>query len=187
MIAYFFCHWKQANVPAQEYQARQRAFHATLEASPPSGFLQSFSVGLAGAPWAAGGGESYEDWYIVESFASLATLNEGAVTGARSAPHDSVAAAAAGGAGGVYALRQGAVLSTPRYAQWFAKPSGTTYAALLSQVEPRVDEACGALWMRQMTLGPAREFCIHTREPLALPPSFDVIRLPLRQVWPASR
>jgi hypothetical protein len=186
MIAYFFCHWKKSAVSAADYEARQKAFHASLEASPPSGFLRSFSVGLAGAPWAAAGAETYEDWYLVESFASLAALNDAAVKGARSGPHDAAAAAADGGAGGVYLLRQGTALPAPRHAQWFGKPAGMTYAELLAQVGPLVDDAGGALWMRQMTLGPAREFCLHAREPLALPSSFDVLPLPLRLIWPAS-
>ncbi|HVO40603.1 MAG TPA: hypothetical protein VMV03_16345 [Spirochaetia bacterium] len=187
MIAYVFCHWKRADVPAGDYETRQKAFHAALEASPPPGFLRSFSVVLFGAPWAAGGAESYEDWYLVDSFASLAAVNEGAVTGPRSGPHEAAAAGADGGAGGVYLLRQGTAVSAPRYAQWFAKPPGMTYAALFLQVGPLADTAGGTLWMRQMTLGPAREFCVHTAEPLALPSSFDVLRLPLRPVWPTSR
>ena len=173
-------------MPAGDYESRQRAFHAALAAAPPAGFLHSFSVSLGGAPWAAGGAESYEDWYLVDTFASLATLNEGAVSGQRSGPHDAAAAAAEGGAGGVYLLRRGQTLSVPRYALWFSKPAGMTYDGLLALVSPLVERAGGALWIRQMTLGPARELCIHAREPLDVPPPLDALRLPLRQVWPAS-
>ena len=65
LLAYVFWHWKQAEVTTREYATRQRAFHAALAAAPSSGFLGSFSIALAQAPWAAGGGEAYEDWYLV--------------------------------------------------------------------------------------------------------------------------
>jgi hypothetical protein len=35
-----------------------------------------------------------------------------------------------------------------------------------------------------MTLGPAREFCLHTREPVTLPAALAVLAIPMRRVWP---
>jgi len=184
MLAYVFWHWRQTQTAAQEYEGRQRAFHAALATAPASGFLRSFSVGLSGAPWAADGGEAYEDWYLVQDFGALGALNEAAVSASRAAPHDAAAAVAGGGAGGVYRLRSGAALYTPTYAYWFGKPEGMSYTALLAQLTPVVEHAHAALWMRQMVLGPAREFCVHVATPVSLPAACDALVMPLRPAWP---
>lgn len=182
-LAYVFWHWKRPETSAEEYEARQRAFHAALAASPPPGFAGSFSVALSGAPWVAGGGAAYEDWYLVRDFAALGELNAAAVTAARAAAHDAAAALAAGGTAALYRLRLGAELRTPRYAHHFGKPAGMKYAALFAALEPRIAAARGALWMRQMTLGPAREFCLHAAERVELPADTGALVLPLRPAW----
>src|SRR5215813_14549046 len=89
--------------------------------------------------------------------------------------------AASAGAGGVYGLRRGATLCQPRYAHWFGKPEGMGYGELFAQLAPVVDQVHGALWMRQMVLGPAREFCLHAAAPVSLPAVFSVLVLALRQ------
>lgn len=179
-----FWHWKRPAVVARDYEDRQRAFHAALAAAPSAGFLGSFSVGLSHAPWAAGGDDPYEDWYLMQDFAALGLLNEAAVSASRAAPHDAAATVAAGGAGGLYALRRGDVLRAPRYAHWFGKPEGMSYNDLLDQLAPVVDQVQGALWMRQMVLGPAGEFCLHAAGAVPLPAAFSALVVPLRQTWP---
>jgi hypothetical protein len=184
LLAYVFWHWKQAEVDAREYEARQRDFHAALASAPSSGFLRSFSGAVSQAPWAAGGGEAYEDWYLLDDFKALGLLNEAAVSASRAAPHDAAAAVAAGGAAGLYRLRLGAARQTPRVDHWFGKPDSMQYGELFSQLGPLVDRVNGALWMRQMVFGPAREFCLHATAPVSLPAAFSVLVIPLRQVWP---
>ncbi|WP_437317365.1 hypothetical protein [Sorangium sp. So ce385] len=185
MLAYVFWHWRQPQAAAKDYESRQRAFHAALAAAPSPGFLGSFSVGLSGAPWAAGGGDVYEDWYLVQDFGALGALNEAAVSASRSAPHDAAAAVASGGAGGLYRLRGGAALRAPGCAHWFGKPDGMSYGELFARLAPVLDQAGAGLWMRQMVLGPGREFCVHARAPVSLPAPFDALVLPLRPAWPA--
>ena len=107
MLAYVFWHWRRPQVPAASYETLQRGFHAALAAAPPPGFLRSSTLSIAGAPWAAGGGEAYEDWYLVDGTAALDPLNDAAVTASRRQPHDAAAAAAAGGTAGLYRLRLG--------------------------------------------------------------------------------
>jgi hypothetical protein len=184
LLAYVLWHWKRAGITAEDYETRQRAFHAALAAAPSSGFLGSFSLGLSHAPWAAGGGDAYEDWYLLQDFGALGLLNESAVSTSRAAPHDAAAAAAAAGAGGLYGLRRGAALRQPRCAHWFEKPDGMRYSELLAQLAPVVDQAEGALWMRQMVLGPAREFCLHATAPVSMPGVFSALVYPLRNAWP---
>jgi hypothetical protein len=184
MLAYVFWHWMRADAPARDYEAQLRAFHAALAATPPDGFADSRSVALGGVPWAADGGDAYEDWYLVRDFAALGTLNEAAVSGHRAPAHDAAAARSAGGSGGLYRLRHGRVLRDPRHASWFGKPDGMSYADLFAQLMPLVEAASGALWMRQLTLGPAREFCLQTPAPTALPAAFTPLAVSLRPVWP---
>src|ERR1700752_4970973 len=105
MLAYVFWHWRRPGGPAADYEALQRRFHAALGAAPPAGFLGSRSLAVMNAPWAAGGGEAYEDWYLVADSAALDPLNDAAISASRQAPHDAAAAAAAGGTAGLPRLR----------------------------------------------------------------------------------
>ena len=184
MLAYVFWHWRRPDVPAAPYEALQRRFHAALGAAPPPGFLRSRSLAITGAPWAAGGNEAYEDWYLVEGSAALDPLNVAAVSASRQAPHDAAAAAADGGTAGLYLLRSGSAGEAPRTATWFAKPAGQSYAALFALLEPLVRAEGGALWGRQMVLGPTPEFCLHTARPVALPAPLVPVPLHFRPVWP---
>ena len=128
--------------------------------------------------------DAYEDWYLVQDFGALGLLNEAAVSASRAAPHDTAAAVAAGGAGGLYGLRGGVALRQLQYAHWFGKPDGMSYSALFAQLAPVVEHVEGALWMRQMVLGPAQEFCLHAAAPISMPAVFSVLVMPLRQAWP---
>ena len=141
---------------------------------------------LGGASWANEGSAAYEDWYLVRDMAALAPLNEAAVSGPRKAPHDAVARLAAAGTAGLYGLQLGAPLEPPRAAAWFGKPSGMTYASLFALLEPIVSGAGGALWMRQMVLGPTPEFCLQSARPAALPAPIAALSLTLSPVWPAA-
>ena len=113
MLAYVFWHWRRPDVPAASYEALQRRFHAALGAAPPAGFLGSRSLAITGAPWADGGNEAYEDWYLLEGSAALDPLNAAAVSASRQAPHDAAAAVAGGGTAGLYLLRLGSAGEPP--------------------------------------------------------------------------
>ena len=119
----------------------------------------------------------------VRDMASLDSLNQAAVTAARQAPHDAVAQLAADGIAGLYRLRAGTPMFPPRLATWFGKPTGMGYPALFEALAPLVAAGSAALWMRQMTLGPTPEFCLHSNEPVTLPPGFSGLTLPLTPVW----
>jgi hypothetical protein len=184
MLAYVFWHWRRPKVTAAEYEAAQRRFHSALGIAPPPGFERSFSSALEGAPWAAKGGEAYEDWYLVNGSAALDPLNAAAISASRQAPHDAAAALAAGGTAGLYSLRLGAPESAPGTVTWFAKPEGMTYRELFAALEPVARAERAALWGRQMTLGPALEFCLHSRGPVALPEAMAPCAIRCRTVWP---
>ena len=186
MLAYVFWHWPRPDIPAPQYEGRLSGFQAALSASPPPGFRDSFVHAIRGATWANGGGAAYEDWYLVGGSADLDPLNEAAVSAGRQRSHDEAAAAAGGGTGGLYRLRLGTAIVGPRHAFWFSKPDGMTYGTLFDLLRPSIESAGGALWGRQMTLGPAREFCVHLRERESLPAALDALELPLRRVWPTG-
>jgi hypothetical protein len=105
------------------------------------------------------------------------------VSASRQAPHDAAAAVAGGGTAGLYLLRLGSAAEPPRAATWFAKPAGLSYTAMFTALEPLVRAEGAALWGRQMTLGPALEFCLHAARPLALPPPLVPVAFPCRTVW----
>ena len=170
-LAYVFWHWSAEAAPA--YVEWLGAFHRALASDPPRGFRSSRSFHVAGAPWLPRGA-GFEDWYLIDDFAALGSLNEAAVAGSRRDPHDSVAALAAGGSGGLYALKSGRI-GEEKHASWFGKPSGTSYPALFERMEPLVTEVGGALWQRQMVLGPAPEFCLRSPSATALPPELKVL------------
>jgi hypothetical protein len=186
MLAYVFWHWPRADATAAAYEALQRPFHAALRSAPPAGFRGSRVLAMGGAPWAAEGGEAYEDWYLVEGSAALDPLNEAAVTVPRRGAHDAAAAAAAGGTAGLYRRRLGDPGDLPHAAAWFAKPPGMGYSALFTTLEPLVRAEGAALWSRQMTLGPAPEFCLQSRRPIELPAAFFPIGVRYRTVWPPT-
>ena len=167
-----------------DYEERQRGFHAALGASRPPDFIDSFSLGVSNAPWTAAT-EAYEDWYLVQDFAALGVLNEAAISGSRAHPHDVAASVAAGGVAGVYGLKVGtAPHARLHYAHWFGKPEGMSYRELFARLSPVVDRVDGALWMRQMVLGPAREFCLHAAVRVSELADFEALVIPVRPIWP---
>ena len=185
MLAYVFYHWKRNDIGAAEYEQRLRDFHKALNHSPSSGFAKSWCVALKGAPWANAGADSYEDWYLVGGSADLDPLNDAAISASRQAPHDKAASAAAGGTAGLYRLKLGHALNAPRYSTWFGKPGDWSYAQLYERLNGVTGDAT-ALWIRQMVLGPAHEFCIHSDSPLELPAGITAHSFETRAVFPQT-
>jgi hypothetical protein len=160
MLAYVFWHWPQFTVDPAVYETNLRTFHRTLGANTPPGFHLSTVFSIKGAIWLDTNSPIFEDWYLLENSAALDQLNEAAVTGACEQPHNVVAREAAGGTAGLYRLRQGTPhLSKKRFAVWFPKPDGVSYKDFFARMEKEHLPGV-ALWQRQMTLGPTREFCL---------------------------
>jgi len=185
MLSYVFWHWKRAGVQTPDYEHRLRQFHTALVRSPSPGFKWSWSAALSKAPWANKGGDAYEDWYAVTDSAALDPLNDAAVSASRQLPHDEAASLAAGGTAGLYRLRLGRAFHSPLVALWFAKPDGWSYSQLFDELRPLMVGDV-ALWGRQMTLGPAEEFCLHANETVKLPGGIDARSIALRPVFPES-
>ena len=187
MLAYVFWHWKQASVPALQYEAAQQAFHHALKQAPSDGFILSRSYGVTGYPWAANGGSAYEDWYLVPGSAGLDPLNQAAVSASREASHREAARLADGGTAGLYRLRmpEGPLPDAPpTEAYWFSKPAGLAYDHLWRLLGTVLERSGSTLWIRHMVLGPAPEFCLQSPAPVELPPPLSPLVTPLRQIWP---
>src|SRR5919199_6063594 len=148
MLAYLFWHEPAPGVDLDRYVGLLRAFHAVLHAAPPPSFVRSWSVRLGAAPWDGGPARPFEDWYLVEDWAALGTLNEAAVRAPRGEAHDAIAALAINGRGGLYALQHGTLDGPAPWAGWVAKPHGRPYETF----EPALHEAvgAGAVLRRQM-------------------------------------
>jgi hypothetical protein len=184
VLAYVFWHWQQADAATTEYERWLCHFHAALAAAPPAGLVRSRAFALQGAPWANAGHDAYEDWYHLGGSADLDALNDAAVSGSRRLPHEGAAALAAGGTAGLYRLRLGDPATVVRRAHWFPKPRDATYASFLNRLTPLVTSTGGALWQRQMTLGPAAEFCLQVAEDAAVPADIGAREVAMRAVFP---
>jgi hypothetical protein len=165
MLAYLFWHEPRPEVDHDRYVANLNAFHRVLARQPPPSFVRSWSVRLDVAAWEAG--PAFEDWYLVEDWAALGTLNEAAVRAPREDAHDAIASLATNGAGGLYLLQHGTLDGPAPWAGWVVKPQGASYATF----EPQLREAVGdgAVLRRQMVLGPAPEYLLLTTEAPTLP------------------
>ena len=168
MLAYLFWHEPRSEVDVERYVELLQAFHRALAAAPPPSFTRSWSVRLDVAPWDAGPArQPFEDWYLVEDWAALGTLNEAAVRAPREEAHDSIAALATNGAGGLYLLQHGTLDGPMPWAGWVVKPPGEPYETFEPQLRAAVDAAGGgAVLRRQMVFGPAPEYALLAgREP----------------------
>jgi hypothetical protein len=169
MLAYLFWHEPRPEVGHDRYVAFLQAFHGALRAAPPPSFVGSWSVRLDAAPWEAGG-PRFEDWYLVEDWAALGTLNDAAVRAPREDAHDAIAALATNGAGGLYALQHGTLDGPASWAGWVTKPAGAPYETFEPELRAAVDASGGgAVLRRQMVLGPAPEYAVLAPREPALP------------------
>ena len=185
MLAYIFWHWPQANVDPSVYRSHLSAFHEVLARNSPQGFHRSTVFQIPKVPWLKATGAAFEDWYLVENSSALDPLEAAAVSEACEESHNRVAREAADGTAGLYRLRMGKPdLANVRFASWFSKPTGVSYHDFYELIRPAVEESGAGLWGRQMTLGPATEFCLLSRMPITFPNGIIAHQLTLQLVWP---
>jgi len=185
MLAYLFFHTPSPTTSRSDYERLLIDFHQTLAAHPPSGFHSSLIFHTQNAPWIANRSPAYEDWYLIENSAALDPLQDFAVSGPRKAPHDQVASLAASGAAGLYRLKTGSLdcLKSARHALWFSKPA-LSYDAFFQQLRPQTNSLQTTLWLRQMVLSAAPEFCLRSAELPQLPPNIPSIHCPIDCIHP---
>ena len=185
MLAYVFWHWPQATVDRATYEDHLLDFHETLALNKPQGFQHSTVFHINAANWLKTNDEAYEEWYLLDDSAAMDPLNGAAVSGVCEEPHNRVAREAADGTGGLYRLRSGSEdLRQARFAIWLSKPAGVSYNDFYNALEPLTSDGGAALWGRQMTLGPATEFCIHSPSAIELPPGYSGLQQQLTRIYP---
>jgi hypothetical protein len=64
-----------------------------------------------------------------------------------------------------------------------AKPDGMRYPDFFASLAQWTSQPDITLWQRQLTLGPAAEFCLHARERHALPPELAPHWIELSPAW----
>jgi len=172
-LGYVFWHWPRLGTVRRTYERKLTAFQDSLRAHAPDGLTEALSFRVRAVPWAPPRSQVYEDWYLVRDFGSLGVLNDAAVAKPNKEPHDEVAGDATVGAGGVYKLRRGGLdLRDARFETWMRKPAGTSYEAFYDRLSKLVSDRDTDLWRRQMVLGPAPEFCLHSESSPDLPKQF---------------
>jgi len=185
MLAYVFWHWPTPDTDRTTYEKHLAEFHHALAAGKAPGFLRSACFRLRGALWLETTDTAYEDWYLLEGSAALDAINDAAVTDARKDPHDRAARHAAGGAAGLYRLRQGSDnIEAASFAYWLAKPTGLSYDDFYAQVRPLTNQPGVGLWGRQMVLGPTPEFCLRSPQSVNLPAGLAAHTLDLERFLP---
>lgn len=177
MLAYVFWHTSRPGMDASEYELLLTQFHGTLVENRPDGFVGSTVLRQTALPWFPADSTAYEDWYLIDDYASLGALNDAAVEGLRRRPHDEIAGASFWGTGGLYLHQNGSRdPAEGRFAYWFSMPAQWDYDGLYEKIG--VPPETG-IWRRQMALGPAPEFCLRseTRLELDLPAFHEVAPL----------
>lgn len=184
MIAYVFWHTRLEGVRVADFEQGLAAFHRSLAGDPPSGFRSSLSRRFPTLPW-LGSGTVYEDWYLLDDFTALGILNARAAEGGHRVSHDRVAAYSDRGTGSIYALEAGPGTGYTRRGYWFDKPGGRSTGDFLDDVRSVAYRRGGSLWRRQLSLGPAREYCLLTDANLEL--SFpSVLTVHEVSIWPGD-
>ncbi len=181
--AYVFWHWPRSTVSSNSYESKLSQFLHSLASSKTRGLIDVGSFRVSSLPWGPSGANLYEDWYVVEDFASLGNLNDAATSGMTRQPHDSIAQDYMKGAGGVFKWIDGELdLHEARVATWVEKPIGPTYQSYYDAVRHGVGDAKTDLWRRQMVLGPSPQFVIHSERELKLPANLKPIVSRLQNV-----
>jgi hypothetical protein len=171
-LAYTFWHRPQEGISPEGYERDLALFHerlAMLGTGQIPGYLASYTLRVPPLPWQ--GSDGYEDWYLIDGYASLGELAGAAVDETRLERHDALAGAVMDGTGGLYGLRAGiAGPAEGAWVGWGRKRAGVSYAELFSDLEARIETgSLTALWQRQLVLGPAPEFRLEGPAPITVP------------------
>lgn len=168
-MAYVFWHSPAVmNDGAEGYETNLLAFHRALAELAPEGLLSTRVLRFERVAWLPSAEPVYEDTYFLSGFETLGALETAAVSPPLQEVHNAVARLAASATAGLYRLHSGQwQLKPPRFAQWFSKPTAESYDALHQRFDG-FSAGDFELWGRQLVLGPTKEFCIRTHQPLEL-------------------
>jgi hypothetical protein len=183
VLAYLSWHRPAPSIEQSAYEHALERFHRSLAHRPPSGFRGSMAFRASELPWlpVAGGSPpapeqgragghhlsspGYEDWYLLDDWASVGVLEEAAVSQGHVSVHDKLASRADVATSAVYRLIEGHVrLADARVGVWVGRPRGHERPALEALLGDGMDPISGCVWRRCIGLGPAPEFCLLAAE-----------------------
>jgi hypothetical protein len=160
VLAYLFWHRPASGAEPGRYEQALERFHRSLAHRPPAGFRGSAAFRVEELPW-LGGGDGYEDWYLVEDWAALGVLEEAAVSRGHVSAHDAASARTGAGTAAVYRLLEGSPeLGEAEQAVWVASAPRREPAGLGELLGDGIDPARDGLWRGCLVLGPAPEYCL---------------------------
>jgi hypothetical protein len=123
----------------------------------------------------ATGPAGYEDWYLIDDWASVGVLEEAAVSRGHLTAHDAAASQAGTATGAVYRLVEGCPRIDAERAVWVTRKPGREHPSLGALLGDGMDPERDGLWRRCVGLGPAPEYCLLAAEP---PAGIGAERLP---------
>jgi hypothetical protein len=189
VLAYLFWHRPAGGAEQRHYEQALERFHRSLAHRPPAGFRGSAAFRVEEPPW-LGGGEAYEDWYLVEDWTALGVLEEAAVSRGHVSAHDAAAARTVAGTAAVYRLLEGSPTSAEAIgAVWVASAPRREPAGLGELLGDGIDPVRDGLWRRCLVLGPAPEYCLLVAETPAgagagrLPSGWTSLVLARELIW----
>jgi hypothetical protein len=166
-MAYMF--WHSPAVVSEEapgYEPTLHAFHRALAELAPEGLLGTRMLRYEQVAWLPSAAPIYEDTYFLSGFGALDALETAAVSPPLQEAHNAITRLVCSATAGLYRLHSGQwQLKPPLFAQWFSKPAGESYEALRQRFKG-ISARDFELWGRQLVLGPTKEFCIRTHQPL---------------------
>ena len=80
-----------------------------------------------------------------------------------------------------------AQLAEIRSATWFSKPTGMSYDRLYELLHENRVEQQGIVWQRQMTMGPALEFCLHSSQKSLLVEEIKSVQVEVQLLFISGR
>jgi hypothetical protein len=182
VLAYICWHRPAPDVQGAEYEHALERFHRSLAHRRPSGFRGSAAFRVQGLPWltspqeqSRGSSEGrscaaadYEDWYLIDGWASLGVLEEAAVSRGHITSHDALVVKTDFAIGAVYSLCEGhAQLGRVRLSTWVSAAPGHSSPQIGEFLGDGMDRESAGLWRRCLGLGPAPEYCLLGGEPSA--------------------
>jgi len=182
-LAYVFWQWPRSGVSSSVYEKKLWSFQSALKVARPDLVTDLLTYQIDSLPWGPKDAPLYEDWYLVDDFADLGSLNDAAVAGGIKGAHDSVAGDYLKGSGGVFKrVLRNLPLDETRHVTWIEKDIGVAYQSYYDEVANELGSRETDLWRRQMVLGPSPQFCVHSADPVEFPDSFHPLAVKARAV-----
>lgn len=189
MLAYVSWHRPAPDVDHDAYEQALERFHRSLAHRPPSGYRGSTAFRAGELPWLGepGGGGAYEDWYLLDGWATLGVIEEAAVSRGHATAHHAIAHLAGAATSSVYRLGEGHErLAHTALSVWVQPSRGHASPTIADLLGDGMDRHSSGLWRRCLGLGPAPEYCLLACEGSSVAELSGVAQSRLPDGWRAT-